>query len=58
MPTWFPHVADEIERTTPLPRPPIEDPPLPHPPEPTPDSPGSPGEPDPTPIDSGFAALT
>jgi len=53
MPTWFPHYADEIERTTPVPRPPIEDPPLPHPPvEPTPDSPELPGEtPDPTPID-------
>jgi hypothetical protein len=58
MPTWFPHFAEEIERITPVPRPPIEDPPLPHPPtgpEPTPDSPGfsdEPGEPpDPTPID-------
>ncbi|HKO47503.1 MAG TPA: hypothetical protein VJV79_07265 [Polyangiaceae bacterium] len=58
MPTWFPHFADEIERVTPVPRPPIEDPPLPHPPpgpEPTPDSPeipGGPGEsPDPLPID-------
>ena len=56
MPTWFPHFAEEIERVTPLPRPPIEDPPLPHPsPEPTPDSPTLPGEPgeppDPYPID-------
>ena len=48
MPTWFPHFAEEIERVTPLPRPPIEDPPLPHlPSEPTPDSP----EQDPTPLD-------
>jgi hypothetical protein len=52
MPTWFPHFADEIERVTPLPRPPIEDPPMPHPPEPTPDSPNGPGEgPEPLPID-------
>ncbi len=54
MPTWFPHVADEIERLTPLPRPPIEDPPMPHDPEPTPDSPEMPEIPDgpePRPID-------
>ncbi|MET0794521.1 MAG: hypothetical protein ABW061_23575 [Polyangiaceae bacterium] len=52
MPTWFPHFADEIERVTPLPRPPIEDPPLPHDPEPAPDSPTFPDEPlDPVPID-------
>jgi hypothetical protein len=52
MPTWFPHAAEEIERVTPLPRPPIEDPPLPHPPEPGPDSPDLPSEPiDPVPID-------
>src|SRR6478752_34468 len=53
MPTWFPHYAEEIERVTPVPRPPIEDPPLPHPPvEPTPDSPEFPNDPpDPLPID-------
>ncbi len=53
MPTWFPHFAEEIERVTPLPRPPIEDPPLPHDPEPTPDSPEFPGgDPvDPIPVD-------
>jgi len=56
MPTWFPHFAEEIERVTPVPRPPIEDPPLPHPApgpgEPGPDSPQFPGEPpDPLPID-------
>jgi len=53
MPTWFPHYAEEIERNTPVPRPPIEDPPLPHPPvEPTPDSPELPNEaPDRLPID-------
>ncbi|MEO6601116.1 MAG: hypothetical protein ABIQ16_14645 [Polyangiaceae bacterium] len=52
MPTWFPQVADEHERLTPLPRPPIEDPPLPHSPEPTPDSPDMPGDPiDPIPVD-------
>jgi hypothetical protein len=54
MPTWFPHFADEIEnRVTPLPRPPIEDPPLPHDPgtgEPTPDYPGEP--PEPSPVDA------
>lgn len=51
MPTWFPHFSEEIERITPLPRPPIEDPPMPRPPEPTPDSPEGPGQPDPLPID-------
>ena len=55
MPTWFPHFAEEIDRVTPLPGPPNEDPQQPHPPvpaEPTPDSPGFPGEPsDPLPID-------
>ncbi|MEI9952686.1 MAG: hypothetical protein WDO74_27820 [Pseudomonadota bacterium] len=55
MPTWFPHYQEEIERVTPLPRPPIEDPPLPHPPpgpEPTPDSPQYPDDsPDPSSID-------
>jgi len=53
MPTWFPHFAEEIERVTPVPRPPIEDPPLPHPPvEPHPDSPELPNQPNnPMPID-------
>ncbi|MEO7035680.1 MAG: hypothetical protein ABI548_17250 [Polyangiaceae bacterium] len=50
MPTWFPHFAEEVERFTPLPRPPIEDPPLPpnQPVEPGPDSPDFPG-----PVDAG-----
>ena len=56
MPTWFPHFADEIERVTPLPRPPIEDPPLPHDPEPAPDSPTFPEDPiDPVPVDAKLA---
>jgi len=54
MPTWFPHFAEEIERTTPIPGMPLEDAPVPHEPqpvEPTPDSPNFPGEPDPSSID-------
>ncbi len=62
MPTWFPQSADEVERLTPLPRPPIEDPPLqpgPGPGEPTPDSPEYPGEPpEPSPIDVAGATYS
>lgn len=54
MPTWFPSFAEENERVTPVPRPPIEDPPLPHPPEPaepSPDSPELPEGPEPLSVD-------